>query len=446
LVVLAVLKGVLFVGLVSFGVTKPFAGTNANEIVFPIAERIIKEHRFNGADSRPDSKMAPAYPFLIAALEAVKMPAIPVVVVLLQMMADAVTSLCLLYLGLLLCNVIAGGIAGLVWSLYPPAVIISTWIAQEPIFTALLMGSLVLVIASLSESKPTARLSLAAGVLMGLATLFRATPLLIPAALLPAWIAKRKFFDALVFVAGLLILVIPWTIRNLVVLQDRIPVATGTGSVFLLGSDDDQVHSTEKKTPFFAEAVAEGARNGILKPNPEYESAIDRWLFRLGLMRYRQRLERRPLSFLKLLGLKSLRLWYATDTARLPAQVALGLFSLPVVPLGLWRVWRWRKTNRVFFLVVGGVLVYFIGMHIVLLPLERYVIPIYPLLILASSQWLCGPLSLSLSRESRPGRSTPTLAEGAGFADEHRRLIRFGGLPAHGMLHEITHRKNRLPA
>jgi 4-amino-4-deoxy-L-arabinose transferase-like glycosyltransferase len=122
------------------------------------------------------------------------------------------------------------------------------------------------------------------------------------------------------------------------------------------------------------------------------------------------------------------------------------LFSLPVVPLGLWRVWRWRKTNRVFFLVVGGVLVYFIGMHIVLLPLERYVIPIYPLLILASSQWLCGPLSLSLSRESRPGRSTPTLAEGAGFADEHRRLIRFGGLPAHGMLHEITHRKNRLPA
>ena len=78
LVALALLKGVVFVGLVGFGVTKPFIGANAEEIVFPIAERIVKEHRFNGADSRPDSKMGPAYPFLIAVLEALKIPAIPV--------------------------------------------------------------------------------------------------------------------------------------------------------------------------------------------------------------------------------------------------------------------------------------------------------------------------------------------------------------------------------
>ena len=413
LVALALLKGVVFVGLVGFGVTKPFIGANAEEIVFPIAERIVKEHRFNGADSRPDSKMGPAYPFLIAVLEALKIPAIPVVVSLLQMTADAVTSLCLLWFGVLLSNVIAGGIAGFVWSLYPPAVAISTWITQETIFTALLMGSLVIVIATLSVGKPTARLSLAAGALMGLATLFRATPLLIPAVLLPAWIAKRKFADALVFVVAMLIFIIPWTIRNLVVLQDRIAVATGTGSVFVLGSDDAQVHSPEKKEPFFKAASAEGARNGIFKPKPEYESAVDKWLFRLGLMRYRQRLQRRPLSFLKLLVLKSLRLWYANDSVTLRTQLALALCSLPVVPLGLWRVWRWRKTNQVFFLVIGGVLVYFIGMHIVLLPMVRYVIPIYPLLILASSHWLCDALSLSFSRESRLGRSTPSLAEGA---------------------------------
>jgi hypothetical protein len=406
-VTLALLKGLIFVGLTGLRVTKPFAGTNAEDLVFPIADRIVNEHRFNGADTRPDSKMPPAYPFLIAILKAIHVPHIPVAVVLLQMLADAITALCLLYFGHLLSHAIAGAVAGLAWSLYPPAIVMSTWITQEPIFTALLMASLVIVFATLRSDKPAIGLSLAAGALMGLATLFRATPLLLPVALAPAWIWKRRIADAVAFAAVMALFIIPWTIRNSVVLHDRILVATGTGSVFLLGSDDDQVHSSEKKAPFFGAASEEGRRKGILKPYPEYESAIDRWLFRLGLMRYQDRLHTRPFSFLKLFVIKFLRLWYATDTAHFRAQLLLALCSLPVVPLGLWQVWRWRKLQTECFLAAGGVLVYFIAMHVVMLPLVRYVLPIYPLLILASSYWLCTTPMLSRAFGTRMAGSAP---------------------------------------
>jgi hypothetical protein len=389
LVALAFLKGLVFIALTGLGRTEPFIGTNAKEIVFPIADRIVNQHRFNGADSRSDSKMPPGYPFLVALLKATHVPHIPVVMVVFQMLADALTALCLLAFGHLMSNVMAGGLAGVIWSLYPLEIGISTWITQEPIFTTLLIASLVLVLATLRVDKRTLLLSLAAGALMGLATLFRATPLMIPAALAPAWIWKRKFADALVFIAAMGLFIVAWTIRNAAVLDDGIVVATGTGSVFLLGSDDDQVYTTEKKNSFFSSAAAEGRRNGILKPYPEYESAIDHWLFRLGLMRYRERLHTRPLSFLKLFVVKFLRLWYTSETAHARAELLLGLCALPFVPIGLWQVWRWRKSQMACFLVCGGVLAYFIAMHVVLLPLARYALPIHPLLILASAYWLC---------------------------------------------------------
>jgi hypothetical protein len=395
---LAVLKAVVFVGLAGFHVTKPFLGTNSQDLFFPIADRLVNEHRFNGDDSRADSKVAPAYPLLIAALEVAHVPAIPVCLVILQMMADAVTALCLLWLGHLLSRTTVGGIAGFVWSLFPPAVVMSTWITQESAFTTLLVASLVLVVASFLSRKGTLGLSLAAGCLMGLATLMRATPLLIPAALLPAWIWKRKFTDALIFVAAMAAFILPWTIRNSVVLHDRIVVATGTGSVFLLGSDDEQVHTTERKESFFLATIAEGRTVGIYKPYPEYESQIDQWLTRLAIMRYGNRLKSRPLSFVKLFALKFVRLWSATETAELPTELILGFCSVPVVPFGLWQVWQWRKTNRAMFLILGGVLAYFIVMHLVLLSMIRYVIPIYPLLIFASSSWFCDKLLLSVSR------------------------------------------------
>jgi hypothetical protein len=392
LVALGLLKGVLFVGLTGLGVTKPFVGSNAVDNFLPIADRLLNEARFNGADSRPDSKVGPVYPFVIAALKAVKLPGPLVILVFLQVLADTATALLLLWLGSMLSSVITGGVSGLVWSLYPPAMVISAWITQETFFTTLLVASMGIVVVTASSAKPQVHWSLVAGMVMGFATLLRATPLLIPVFLLPVWIWKRRPFEAVAFVLGMALLIIPWTVRNSVVLQDRIIVSTGMGNVLLMGSEQDQITS-ERKSGFYEDAAAEGIANGLLKPNPEYGSAIDKWFFRIAMMRYKQRLENQPLSLVKLFGLKLLRLWYATDTGTGREQLVLALCSLPVVPMGLLQVWRWRKANKPFFLTMGGVLLYFIAMHLALLPLLRYMLPIYPILILAASQLVCEALS-----------------------------------------------------
>lgn len=395
LVALGFLKALLYVGFVGFGVTRPFVGTNAQDLFLPVADRLVDEHRFNGPDTREDSKVAPAYPFLIAVLKVARVPALTLAIILLQIMADAITGLCLLGLGRLLGNTLAGGIAGLAWSLYPPATLISTWITPEPIFTTLLMGSILLLLVSLTANTRSPGLVLGAGILMGAATLFRATPMLIWVFLLPAWISRQRYLEAVIFACAMCAFILPWTVRNSVVLHDRIAVSTGTGNVLLLGSEEEQITASDKKEPFYEAAGLDGARNGIFKPNPEYGSAIDAWYTRIALLRYRRLLQTNPLGFIRLFLVKGLRLWYATDTATMKPQVGLALCSLPFVSLGLWQVWRWRKAHRLFFLVGGGVLVYFIGMHVVLLPLLRYMIPVYPILILAASHWLCERLSLS---------------------------------------------------
>src|ERR1017187_5668750 len=176
LVALGLLKGLLFVGLTGLGVTKPFVGDNAQDNFLPIADRLLKEGRFNGADSRPDSKVAPIYPLMIAALKALKLPGPMLILVFLQILADAATALCLLWLGSMLSSVLTGGLAGLAWSLYPPAIVISTWITQEAFFTTLLMAGIGVLAVSLSSAQPRVRWALAAGLLMGLATMLRATP------------------------------------------------------------------------------------------------------------------------------------------------------------------------------------------------------------------------------------------------------------------------------
>ena len=46
---------------------RAFAGDNAATLYIPIAKSMLAEHRFNGPDSRPGSKVPPAYPLLVAA-------------------------------------------------------------------------------------------------------------------------------------------------------------------------------------------------------------------------------------------------------------------------------------------------------------------------------------------------------------------------------------------
>src|SRR5689334_7705390 len=71
---------------------KPFLGSNAEGHYVPVAQRMLAEGRFNGPDSRPDSKVGPGYPLLLAAAMKVAGGQYAMAIVFLQVIADLATA------------------------------------------------------------------------------------------------------------------------------------------------------------------------------------------------------------------------------------------------------------------------------------------------------------------------------------------------------------------
>ncbi len=367
---------------------KPFLGDNAKTLYLPIAQRILEEQRFNGPDSRADSKVPIGYPAFLAGCEwLVGEKYFLTLACCLQVTADLAVAGLLFSIGCRVCNPRAAALAGVIWLVFPPAVLISTWITAENLFTLLLIASIAILLASVSRSGPWR--TFGSGLMLGVATLFRGTTILLPVFLFPLWLWRRVshgWLKGLALVAGLAIVIFPWMLRNRVALHDPIPVATGFGSAFLQGSDS-KFFTISGKDENYPEAFAQAAEDGLPKPpDTALESVKDRWQFKVGLDQYRLRLRQRPASFVVLAIQKALRVWYGTESGKLWQEFIQAVISLCVVPLGLWRIFAWRKSNPMAAAFIGGTILYFFLLHWVTLPEYRYVHPVTPLLVLGMAE------------------------------------------------------------
>jgi hypothetical protein len=248
--------------------------------------------------------------------------------------------------------------------------------------------------------------SILAGAVIGLATLLRGTTILLPTFFFPVAIKSRAHRWGVCIFAGFVLVVAPWSVRNLVVLKDPILVSVGIGSAIMQGSDErgftiDDQH----RHPGFIPIYAEAERAGITKPEGERESDIDRWQMRIGLYNYQRRLVEDPWSLFPFAAKKFLRLWYATETARLRTHVVLALCSLPVVLPGFLQLWSW-KAKTPFTLTLTMIVAYFVLLHIITGPLNRYMLPVYPFLLLAASTWWVDLLDNAHAPARRLGMAT----------------------------------------
>lgn len=383
-VTIAKIAGLILLGWM--GVVQPFVGANARDHYLVIASRLLAEGRFNGPDSRPDSKVPLGYPALLAAVKRVLPGYYIWVVVAIQMMADLLVACLLYHLAQSRLTPAAGILAGLAWLLFPPALAFSTWVTAETVFTALLVLSLFLLVGALEKKAPAA--ALVAGLVLGVATLFRGTCIWLPIFFLPLWLTRgwsRRLLIGLAFTGGLASIVAPWALRNRVVLEDPILVSVGAGSSFLQGSDE-RVFTIAGKRAHYPAMIAAAKKVGITRPTSGRESDMDNWMLRVGLHNYAVRWRERPATLIPFGLYKLLRLWYGTESGDPLEEGTLALLAVLVVPLGLWQIWRWRVGQPVLAWVFGLVVVYFIGLHEAVLPEYRYVHPIYPLLLLGTSQ------------------------------------------------------------
>jgi 4-amino-4-deoxy-L-arabinose transferase-like glycosyltransferase len=305
----------------------------------------------------------------------------------LQIVADSATTCVVMLIAREILGFRTALISGGLLIVYPFSIYASTYIGSESFFTFFLSCCILFFLWATSSS----RLAwyLLAGCMLGVATLIRGTtqffPLLTPVllALLHRTISKRVIVGYLGFCFCFALMIAPWTVRNYLVLKEIVPVATAS-SPFLQGSHEDFLTIDAKKG--YPKYFLELKERGISAPPPGAGPVlIDRYWFRAGLEKYKIRAETDPLSFIPFMLQKFGRMWYATESGRnhviiLFANLPLYIFAI----VGGIYLFRQRRAPQSIWILLF-VIAYFALLHMISLPLFRYVLPIMPYVIVLAS-------------------------------------------------------------
>jgi hypothetical protein len=273
---------------------------------------------------------------------------------------------------------------------------------SEPLFNALLVGSLLLCVnANEAASRRPARFA-AAGLCLGAAALVKAEPLIVmPGIALYLWQTRRDGADFLRATALVLLvasaMLVPWTVRNYLTFDRFLPTAASGGiGVYLANhpgatGGQDFLANRALQRQFKRENAAWTAiaRNdagwrdawAFVRANPGEELRIIGNKLRLTYLG-----DARGAKLVRGLGPESgWRL--APKTWRTLQWTANGWWfaMLALAAIGLATAPRWRP--GVAALLLLGVLLPWLGLHVVLLGGPRYHVPQIPVLALLAA---CG--------------------------------------------------------
>lgn len=182
---------------------------------------------------------------------------------------------------------------------------------------------------------------------------------------------------ALTMVAFALI-ILPWGIRNYIVLKEFIPVGANS-SVILYGASEPMLTIGEGRAKEVARLYEEAKTRGIVPPPEDHPPAErDRYLGKVAIDHYQTRLRNDPADLSMYVVKKFFRLWYSTESGNNHGATFAINFGLYILA-GIGIMLSWKQGNRKAFamLVLVG---YFVFIHWMTLPLFRYMIPVMPYL------------------------------------------------------------------
>jgi 4-amino-4-deoxy-L-arabinose transferase-like glycosyltransferase len=191
-------------------------------------------------DGHPTAFWPVGYPALLAASMAIFGPSLfgPI---LLNLVAVVLKLWLILWFARRLAlNEAVGRSAALLYAVYPAHIIYAGVAASEITSTAVTMGAMALLLAARGRLGR----SLLAGLLFGAATLMRPQTLLFtPLLIALMWVAlrnygwRRAFVSGIAVYGGLMLVVLPWTARNAMVLDTPILVSTNGGVALQAGAN-----------------------------------------------------------------------------------------------------------------------------------------------------------------------------------------------------------------
>lgn len=300
------------------------------------------------------------------------------VIKVLQVIADAFTSVLLYLIARRLFNDCVAVLAGVLWSLYPFAIYATLYIGTEVFFTLFIALFLLCLVYSLEQDKWY--LYCGTGLFLGLATLIRGTtqffPLILPVAL---WLLKSKGSPWLrnytMALLCFLLVIFPWALRNYIVLHEVIPVGANS-TVMLYGTYEPLLTIDTRQAELVR--VFEAARaKGIVPPREDRgPSERDGFLAKVAIQNYRDRLQADPFGLAAFMVKKFFRLWYSTESGNnhgITLAVNAGIYAFALIGV----VVTVKKKNRMAMILMGFVS-YFVIIHWLTLPLFRYMLPVMP--------------------------------------------------------------------
>lgn len=367
---------------------------------------------FSWATGEPTSLRPPLYPAMVAAIWTATGTRDYQVVRLVQILLSAVTAALVLELGRRAFNARVGVVAAAVTWLYPDLIFLNYLVLTETLFTFLVVAFVLLSV--MLVQRPRGATALACGLALGLATLTRSILWPLPILLCPLLVLllsgpfmRRLMFSALVL-AGFVVVVTPWAVRN-TRLQGTVTIVDTMGGMNLrMGNYEhtpesrmwDAVSVTGEQSWIHALAADQAAG---LVPDVVTEGVKDKWAQRKALQYMRDNpgttIRRALIKFADFWGLERSYLagvqqgLYAPPAWFAFVAIALMLISYAAISLsaagGIWLARPAWPAHLLLLLPVALIT----ALHSIVFGHARYHLPLMPILSLyAAALWVRGPL------------------------------------------------------
>lgn len=269
--------------------SEPHRALHGDEPAYDAAARSVLAGEGLRYHGEPFIWKPPLWPLTLAGVRAVFGEDMRVVV-LVQGLLDAMTALLFFGVARRLYGARAGWITLAMVALWPPFARESRLLQTEPLYMLGVALTVAAFVRFALAPGPAPWRALQCGLAAGLAAMVRPNGLVPLAGLVLGWLiaerqARRRVLDLVPALIGVVLVVMPWTLRNHREFGVWIPLSTGGGEVFAMGTStrsDGRWHKVlwveERNAVLRADSVALG--------RPLTVPEIDRRLYRLGLERW----------------------------------------------------------------------------------------------------------------------------------------------------------------
>jgi 4-amino-4-deoxy-L-arabinose transferase-like glycosyltransferase len=309
-----------------------------------------------------------------------------------QAILDSMTCLMLALTGKNLCDRNVGMLTGLVAAFYPFFIINTAHIMTETLFLFLYTSFFLFLLSFLDTYQ--SKYSILSGLSLGLCLLCRTTPIVfLPfftiwfLTVVPVSFPKRVK-QLLLIIALMTLVILPWTLRNYLILGRLVPISTNGGINFWLGNSEYGENIYLKKLRAEGTDWSREFWKEIYK-NPDRQES---WYYRKGL----EYIKDNPQKFLRLMANKALFFWRVVPTWQHDITRFILSFivygSLPILGIvGLLLYPSYKKTKAYLFYLL---FISFTFAHMLTLSTFRYRISfVDPYLIVFASFLVTSVLS-----------------------------------------------------